>query len=205
MNNTYISKHSIIQTSLFWLHACKNTCNRKSCPWVNFKVLTVIHNNKFWFNNRYSLRVVYLFSAVFFLIISSSLLLKASTFSKTAIRWSLVEMLEAWVIVPKICAMSISCRTSFLLVVPITSSLRPLSLIREFLFKYTLPLINHNSNYRFFKHKQYNFNHPSCQIQTITSIIFIKGKFKSTLGGVFLSNTNRACRTRLENRGPIGT
>lgn len=89
--------------------------------------------------------MIYLFPAVFFLIISSSLLLKASTFSKTAIRWSLVEMLEACVIVPKICAISISCRTSFLLDVPITKSLRPLSLIKQLFYCSLYAFINYLS------------------------------------------------------------
>lgn len=99
----------------------------------------------YWFNNRQIPKVIYLFPAVFFLIISSSLLLKASTFSKTAIRWSLVEMLEACVIVPKICAISISCRTSFLLDVPITKSLRPLSLIKQLFYCSLYALINYLS------------------------------------------------------------
>lgn len=32
----------------------------------------------------------------------------------------------------------------------------------------------------------------------------MKGKFKSILGGVFLSKINRVCRIRLENRGLMG-
>lgn len=118
--------------------------------------------------------MIYLFPAVFFLIISSSLLLKASTFSKTAIRWSLVEMLEACVIVPKICAISISCRTSFLLDVPITKSLRPLSLIKQLFYCSLYALINYLS---LVLQKKKFFNYPSLQIQTTTKLEYNEHRY----------------------------
>lgn len=45
--------------------------------------------------------------------------------SKASISWSPVEMLGIWMVVLKASNISISCRTSFLLVVPMMSSFRP--------------------------------------------------------------------------------